>query len=105
MSLHIALATGALLAALVLMLTSGSRALAGLAVAAAALELATATGVLQLTRLHAAQVPLGLVLPILLAVPGLLAWLRATSRPAVSAAAIVAFVGTTQVVLYLTSHP
>jgi hypothetical protein len=34
-----------------------------------------------------------------------LAWLRATTKPAVSLSAIVAFVGVLQVVIYLTSHP
>jgi len=103
-TLHVALATGALLAALVLALASPSKALALVAVLASALELAMATGVLQLGRLHLSSVPFGLVLPLLVAVPGVLAWLRAGSKPAVSAASIVAFVGTLQLVLHVTSH-
>lgn len=104
MSLHIALATGVLLAALVLTLVSPSRVLGALSVLASALELAAATGVLQLTRLHMQGVPFGLAFPLFIAVPGLVAWFRAASKPEVSAASIVAFVGTLQVVLYVTSH-
>ena len=101
MTLHVALATGALLAALVLALTAPSKALAFVAVVASAVELAMATGVLQL---HVASVSLGLILPVLVAVPGVLAWLRAGTKPAVSASAIVAFVGALQLVLHVSSH-
>jgi hypothetical protein len=94
MTLHVALAVSALAASAILFLTGAARALAVLALVASGLEVAMALGLL---RLHVAGVPLGLGLGLLLAVPGLLAWLRASSKPAVSAAAIVAFAGVLQV--------
>jgi len=101
MTLHVALAAGALAAAVLLTLLSSARVLGGLAAATAALELAMALGLL---RFHVAGVPLGLLLPLGLAVPGLVAWLRASSKPAVSAAAIVAFVGIVQLALHVTAR-
>jgi hypothetical protein len=94
MSLHVALAVSALVASAVLVFSAQSRTLAVIALVASALEVAMAFGVLQLVT---ARVPLGLVLGLALAVPGLLAWLRASARTAVSAAAIVAFTGALQV--------
>jgi hypothetical protein len=102
MTLHIALAAGVLAAAVLLVVFSPSRLVAGIAVLAAGFELAMALGLL---RFHVASIPLGLVFPLGIAVPGVLAWLRATTKPAVSLSAIVAFVGVLQVVIYLTSHP
>jgi len=101
MTLHVAIASGALVAAVLLLVFSTSRLLAGIAVAAAALEVALAFG---LIRVQVASIPLGLVFPLGLAVPGLLAWLRAGTKPAVTASAVVAFIGIVQVAIYLTSH-
>ncbi len=101
MTLQIAMAAGVLLAALVLLLVSPSRVVPGIAALAAASELAMALG---LVRVHVTNVPLGLVFPLGLALPGLVAWYRSTTKAAVSAAAVVAFVGVLQTAMYLTSH-
>ncbi|MFT3914444.1 MAG: hypothetical protein QM704_10095 [Anaeromyxobacteraceae bacterium] len=101
MTLQIGMAAGVLLAALVLLLVSPSRVVPGIAALAAASELAMALG---LVRVHVTNVPLGLVFPLGLALPGLLAWFRSTTKAAVSAAAVVAFVGVLQTAMYLTSH-
>ena len=98
MTLHVALAVSALAASVVLFFSAVARPLAVLSVVASGLEVAMAFGAL---RLHVAGVPLGLVLGLALAIPGLLAWLRASSKPAVSAAAIVAFAGVLQVFVSL----
>jgi uncharacterized protein YybS (DUF2232 family) len=94
MTLHVALAVSALVASAVLFFSAVGRPLAVVALVASGLEVAMAFGAL---RLHVAGVPLGLVLGLALAVPGLLAWLRAASKPAVSAAAVLALVGILQV--------
>ena len=94
MTLHLALAVSALAGSALLLLAQVARPAALVALVASALEVAMSLGVL---RIHAAGVPLGLVLGLLLAVTGLLAWLRATAKPAVSAAAVVALVGVLQV--------
>lgn len=94
MTLHVALAVAALAASAVLLFSSVGRPLAVVALVASGLEVAMALGAI---RLHLAGVPLGLVLGLALAVPGLLAWLRAASKPAVSAAAILALAGVLQV--------
>jgi hypothetical protein len=96
MTLHVALAVAALAASLVLLFSTVGRPLAVVGLVASGLEVAMALGAL---RLHVAGVPLGLVLGLALAIPGLLAWLRAASKPAVSAATTVALVGILQVVL------
>jgi hypothetical protein len=94
MTLHVTLAVAALVAAVSLFLSGHSRALAGIAVLAAALEVAMTFGAL---RLSVTRVPLGLVLGLCLAVPGALAWLRASAKMAISASAIVALAGLLQV--------
>ncbi|HET8542400.1 MAG TPA: hypothetical protein VFL83_21180 [Anaeromyxobacter sp.] len=94
MSLHIALALSALVASIVLFLSTSSRALAIVALVASGLEVAMALGLLHLS---VARLPLGIVLGFALAVPGALAWLRTSAKTATSAAAIVAFVGALQV--------
>ncbi len=96
MTLHVALAVSALAASVVLFFSAVARPLAVLSFLASGLEVAMAFGFL---RLHVASLPLGLVLGLLLAVPGAIAWLRASSKPAVSAAAIVAFTGALQVLV------
>jgi hypothetical protein len=96
MTLHVALAVAALAASIVLLFAAVGRPLAVVALVASGLEVAMALGAL---RLHVAGVPLGLVLGLALALPGLLAWLRASSKAAVSAATVVAVVGVLQVVV------
>jgi hypothetical protein len=98
MTLHVALAVSALAASAILVFTAVARPLAVIALLASGLEVAMAFGLL---RLRAAGVPLGLVLGLALAVPGLVAWFRASSKAAVSAAAIVAFTGALQIVVSL----
>jgi hypothetical protein len=94
MTLHVTLAVAALVAAGALFLSASSRVLATIALVAAGLEVAMAFGMI---RLAVAGVPLGLVLGLALAVPGALAWLRASAKAAISAAAIVALAGVLQV--------
>jgi len=92
-----ALAYSGLVAALVLLTASQSRGLAIVSVLAAGLEVLTQLGLLhlQITHLH-----LGLVLGIALAVPALVVWFKATTKAAITAAALAAFVGLVQVVAY-----
>lgn len=97
MFLHSALAYSALAATLVLLAASRSRGLAIIAVLAAALEVLIQ---LNLLRLHLAHVPLGLVIGILLAVPACIAWFRSTTKPAITAAGIAAFIGVVKIVAY-----
>jgi uncharacterized protein YybS (DUF2232 family) len=94
MTLHVALALAALAASAALVLSKQSRTLASIALVASALEVAMAFRVL---RLDLAGVPLGLVLGLALAIPGVLAWLRVSAKTAVSAAAVIALVGVLQV--------
>ncbi len=96
MSLHLALAVAALVASAALFLAAQSRALAAIALVASALEVTMAFGVLHVS---VSRVPLGLVLGLALAIPGVLAWLRASAKTAVSAAALVAFTGVLQVLV------
>lgn len=92
-----ALAYSGLAAALVLLTASQSRGLAIVSVLAAGLEVLTQ---LNLLRLQVAHLHLGLVLGIALAVPALVIWFKATTKAAITAAAIAAFVGLVQVVAY-----
>ncbi len=94
MSLHLALAVAALAASIALFLSSHSRTLAIVALVASGLEVAMALGLLHLS---VAGVPLAIVLGLALAIPGVLAWMHASAKGAVSAAAVVAFVGALQV--------
>ena len=101
MTLHVALAVSALAASAMLFFSGVVRPLAVVALLASGLEVAMAFGLL---RLHVAGIPLGLVLGLCLAVPGLVAWLRAASKPAVSAAALVAFTGVLQTLVSLNAR-
>lgn len=100
MSLHTLLAFVAL-AGSALLFATGGRVLATVALVASGLEVLMALGVL---HLRVVQLPLGLVLGLALALPGLIAWFRATAKPAISAATVVALVGTVQVVAYAALH-
>ncbi len=96
MTLHVALAVAALVASAILVFSSVARPIAAIALVASGVEVAMSLGAL---RLHVAGVPLGLVLGLALAIPGLLAWLRAASKPAVSAASVLTLAGILQVVV------
>ncbi len=98
MTLHVALAVSALAASVLLLVFSQQRTLALVALVASGVEVAIQLGLL---RLAISGVPLGLVLGLALAVPGLFAWFRATAKGAVSAAALVAFTGALQVLVYM----
>ncbi|HET6414085.1 MAG TPA: hypothetical protein VFG53_18650 [Anaeromyxobacter sp.] len=91
------LAYSGLAAALALLVTAPSRGVAAIAVLAAGLEVLTQ---LQLLRLQVAHLRLGLFLGLALAVPALIAWFRSTSKTAITAAAIAAFVGLLQILAY-----
>ncbi len=95
MTLHFALAVAAFAAAILLAFGPAQRLLAAIALLAGGVEVAMSMGYL---RLSVAGIPLGLVLGLSLAVPGLLLWLRVSSKPAVSAATVVALVGVLQVI-------
>ena len=95
--MHSALAWSALAASLVLFFGSPGKLLAGIALLASGLEVLMALGILHVA---VARLPLGLVLGLGIALPGVIAWFRATPKPAVSAAAIVTFVGVLQVIVY-----
>jgi hypothetical protein len=95
MTLHVALLVVALAAAILLVLSASSRALAAIALLAAGLEVAMAFGKIHFS---VAGVPLGLVLGLALAIPGALVWLRASAKTAVSAATIVTLAGVLQVI-------
>src|SRR5512138_2602946 len=94
MTLHVALALSALIGSIMLFLSTSSRAVALVALVASGIEVAMALGLLHLSVAH---LPLGIVLGLALAVPGVLAWLRSSAKTATSAAVIVAFVGALQV--------
>jgi hypothetical protein len=98
MNLHTALALSAFGFSVVLLLTSASRALPAIALIASGLEALMALGYV---RVGVAGVPLGLALGLGLAIPGLLAWFRASGKAAIASASIVAFIGVLQVLLFL----
>ncbi len=95
MTTHVDLAIAALAGSALLLFTSQGRVLPAIALVASGLEVVQVLGWL---RVDVAGVNLGLVLALLLAVPGLIAWFRAAGKPAITAAAIVAFVGLVQIV-------
>jgi len=98
MTLHVALAVSALAASVLLVASSQHRVLPVVALVAAAVETAVAFGYL---RIAVSGLPLGLLLGLALALPGLVGWLRATAKSAISAAALVAFMGVLQVAVYV----
>lgn len=94
MTIHTILDVSALAAAALLFLVAQGRAVAAVALVAAGLEVAADLG---LFRVSVARVDVGLVLAVVLLVAGLVAWFRASTKPAISAATVVAFVGLVQV--------
>ncbi len=95
MSLHLFLAVAGLAGAIFLVAGQAARLLGAVALIASAIEVAMAFGVV---RFSVAGVPLGLVLGLCLAVPGLLAWLRSPSKAGITASTVVALVGILQVI-------
>lgn len=98
MTLHVALAVSALAASVLLVASSQQRVLPVIALVAAAVETAVAFGYL---RIAINGLPLGLLLGLALALPGLVGWLRATAKGPISAAAVLAFTGVLQVAVYV----
>ncbi len=98
MTLHLALAVSALAASVLLVASSAQRVLPVIALVAAAVETAIALGYLHIA---VSGLPLGLVLALALALPGIVGWLRATAKSSISAAALVAFTGVLQIVVYV----
>jgi hypothetical protein len=94
MTMQVYLAVAALAASALLFFTAQGRALPALALLASGIEVVQVMGWL---RLDVAGVNLAIVLGLLLAIPGLLAWFRASGKPAVTAASIVTLVGILQV--------
>ncbi len=95
MSLHLAMAVAACAAAIFLVAGQTARILGAVALLASAIEVAMAFG---LVRFSVAGLPLGLALGLCLAIPGLLAWLRSSSKAAITAAVVVTLVGVLQVI-------
>jgi len=98
MTLHVALAVSALVASVLLVASSQQRVLPVIALVAAGVETAVAFGYL---RIAINGLPLGLLLGLALALPGLVGWLRATAKGSISAAAVLAFTGVLQVAVYV----
>ena len=101
MSAHTALAVAALAGSLVLAFGATGRAVAVVALAASALEVAMAFGLL---RVAVAGLPLGLALGLGLAIPGVIAWFRASGKAALTAATVVTLVGILQVTLHVATR-
>ncbi|BDG02580.1 hypothetical protein [Anaeromyxobacter oryzae] len=95
MTTHVYLAIAALAGSGLLFFTAQGRALPAIALLASGLEVVQVMGWL---RVDVAGLNLGLILALLLAIPGLVAWFRAAGKPAITAAAIVTFIGIVQVV-------
>jgi hypothetical protein len=96
MTLHTALAFSTVVAAASLLVSSPARLLPGLALLAGAAELSLALGWLRLA-VHGPTLSLGLGLAI--ALPALALWWRASGKAALSASAILAFIGLLQTTL------
>lgn len=88
---------GALAASLLLVFRSGERIPAFIALAAAALEALIAFGLVTIRSAPS----LGLILAAALTLAGGWAWMRASSKPTVTAATVVALVGVIQLLVAL----
>jgi hypothetical protein len=91
---HTALAVLALIAAVILVLQGGERLIPLIALVACALEVLAVFGVL---RLSSPKVRIDAILPAVIAVTGAIAWARSASKPASSAATVIALIGLIQV--------
>jgi hypothetical protein len=90
---HTALAVCALVASVILVLQGGERLIPVIALVACALEAASAFHVLQLSS---PRVRIDMILAAVLLITGGIAWARSSSKPAISAATVVALVGLIQ---------
>lgn len=97
-SLPALLAYSGLVAALVLLAASQTRAIALIAAIAGAVEVLRVLDILHLGIKH---VPLGFALGAALCIPALIAWFKSTTKAAVTASAVATFVGAVQVVSVL----
>jgi hypothetical protein len=95
---HTALAVCALIAAVILVLQGGERLIPLIALVACALEALSAFHVLHLSS---PRVRIDVILPAVLAVTGAIAWARASSKPAITAATVIALVGVIQLLFGL----
>jgi hypothetical protein len=101
LSLHVALALSAALAAAYLFLTSPARLLPGVALLAAGTELALAEGWVRLA-VHGPTLSLALGVAIL--APALVVWWRAGGKGPLTGASILAFIGLLQTGLALAAR-
>jgi hypothetical protein len=88
-----ALVVSALIASILLVLNGGERLVPLIALVAAAIE---ALIVFRLIHLSSSRIRIDVILPAVLAVTGAIAWSRAASRSAVTAATIIALAGLIQ---------
>jgi hypothetical protein len=90
---HTALAVGALVASVMLILQGGERLVALIALIVCALETLSAFHVLQLSS---PKVRIDAILPAVLAVTGGIAWARLSTKSAITASTVIALVGVIQ---------
>ena len=93
-----ALVVVAVVSSIVLLLQGGERAVALVALAASGFEALRAFGLMSVSI---AILRIDVVVPAVLAVAGTLAWLRAASKPAVTAGTLAGAVGAVQLLLAL----
>jgi hypothetical protein len=98
MNVHTVLAVAALVGALVLLATSSARLGAIVAAIAAGIDVLIRMGFI---HIGVSGVSLGLVIGLLLAIPGAICWIRVSAKTGVSAATVVALVGVLKVVIAL----
>ena len=95
---HTVLVVCALIAAVILVLQAGERLIPLIALVACALEALAAFHVLQLSS---PKVRIDVILSAVLAVTGGIAWARSSSKPAITAATVIALVGVIQLLFAL----
>ena len=98
MNVHTVLAVAALAGAIVLIATSHARLGAIVAAIAAGIDVLIRLGIV---HIGVSGISLGLVIGLLLAIPGVICWMRVSSKTGVSAATVVALVGVLKVVIAL----
>jgi hypothetical protein len=90
---HTVLAVCALIGAVILVLQGGERLIPLIALLACGLEVLAAFHVLQLSS---PRVRIDTILAVVLVVTGAIAWVRSSSKPAITAATVIALVGVIQ---------
>ncbi len=98
---HTVLAVCALIAAVILVLQGGERLIPLIALLACALEVLALFDVLHLSS---PRVRIETILAVVLAVTGAVAWARSSSKPAITAATVIALVGAIQLLHALHVH-